>query len=251
MDALNMAAVGHSSTHHGFQPTHGADNGQQHVPARVRAALGHLLEAYCYARDLDANPWEFAIELSGLRRLQLSNSDLRWLVGSGLLEHGIEVTLGGEAERSFQHPSRLLFSKKTCFVLSSAGAEMAANLAPGASPILATNGVAATTPALGIAAPPSQQPPRWDRDLNELRVGQALVKCFKIPSPCEEAVLAAFEELSWPERIDDPLPPCESLAETIELLNRSQKQPLLRFLGDGAGQGIRWEYSVQAGTADA
>jgi len=33
------------------------------------------------------------------------------------------------------------------------------------------------------------------------------------------------------------------LHDTINSLNRNQKQSLIRFLGDGKGEGIRWEFS--------
>lgn len=58
----------------------------------------------------------------------------------------------------------------------------------------------------------------------------------------------AFEEEGWPPRIDDPLPPLAQLDprrrlhDTIKALNRKQKRALLRFMGDGSGEGIRWEF---------
>ncbi len=60
-------------------------------------------------------------------------------------------------------------------------------------------------------------------------------------------VLTAFEEEAWPVRIDDPLPPHPEqdpkrrLHDTITSLNRHQRRPLIRFVGDGSGEGIRWE----------
>ena len=57
----------------------------------------------------------------------------------------------------------------------------------------------------------------------------------------------AFEEESWPPRIDDPLPPSPNidskkrLHDTIKSLNRHQKQRCIRFMGDGRGTGVRWE----------
>ena len=57
----------------------------------------------------------------------------------------------------------------------------------------------------------------------------------------------AFEEDGWPARIDDPLPPAKKidakqrLHDTIKNLNRNQKQRLIRFMGDGTGQGVRWK----------
>src|SRR5947207_2076239 len=81
----------------------------------------------------------------------------------------------------------------------------------------------------------------------ELRLGGQLVKVFKLPSPMQEAILMAFEEEHWPPRIDDPLPmhpdliPKRRLHDTVKSLNRNQKNCLIRFMGDGTGEGVRWE----------
>jgi hypothetical protein len=253
MDALNMAAVGASSAPGGSQRSSILERAEKRLPARIWAALSILLEDFHYARDLDANLWDFATEIGSLRRLNLSNGDLRWLVRRGLMEHGVEVTLGGDAQRSFQHPLRLMLSKRTCFVLSPAGAEMAGGRCPAIDDSLAGAKArpASAKPALAIATPPGPQLPKWDRDRHELRVGSTLVKRYKIPSDNEETILTAFEELNWPVRIDDPLPPCHEpspsgrLQETVELLNRNQKQPMIRFLKDGAGRGVLWEFSTE------
>jgi hypothetical protein len=90
--------------------------------------------------------------------------------------------------------------------------------------------------------------PFWDRDRQELRVGPRVVKQFKVPAPNQEVILAAFHEEDWPARIDDPLPPRPEmepkrrLHDTINSLNRNQKAELVRFLGDGSGEGVRWEF---------
>ncbi len=89
--------------------------------------------------------------------------------------------------------------------------------------------------------------PTWDSDRQELRFGGRVVKEFKLYSPNQAIILAAFEEEGWPTKIDDPLPhhpdivPKQRLHDTIKSLNRNQKCPLIRFRGDGTGQGIRWE----------
>jgi hypothetical protein len=73
------------------------------------------------------------------------------------------------------------------------------------------------------------------------------VKQYRVPSPNQEKVLAAFQEEGWPPHIDDPLPPVadespkDHLRDTIRSLNSSQKNRVLRFRGDGTGQGILWE----------
>ena len=111
------------------------------------------------------------------------------------------------------------------------------------------NGHAPANPAPPVVAPVTVagQVPVWDCDRQELRWGGTLIKQFKVPSPNQETILAAFEEEHWPPRIDDPLPPQmdqepkRRLHDTINTLNRNQKNALIRFLGDGSGQGVRWE----------
>ena len=89
--------------------------------------------------------------------------------------------------------------------------------------------------------------PRWDCDRQELRLEEKLVKHFKTPAPNQELILATFEEIGWPIHIDDPLPPGRfhdpkrRLHDTINALNRHQIEPLVRFIGDGHGEGVRWE----------
>jgi hypothetical protein len=219
---------------------------------RVNAALGTLLEALEYSEDLGWNTWDFAVDLSSLRHLKLSKSELRWLVGKGLIDYAIEVTMPGDADRSFRRPIRPLFCKKTCFVLTSAGAEVARSLAA-KSDLGIMAGDRATvfkTKLASVSTGVSPEPivPKWDRDRQELRVSSIVVKRFKVPAANQEVVLATFEEDRWPARIDDPLPPRgeqspkRRLQETIKSLNRCQKRSLIRFLGDGSGQGVCWEF---------
>jgi hypothetical protein len=68
----------------------------------------------------------------------------------------------------------------------------------------------------------------------------------------------AFEEEHWPPRIDDPLPknpellPKRRLHDAIKSLNRNQKRSLIRFMGDGTGEGVRWElHAVEEISASA
>jgi hypothetical protein len=252
MDALNMAALDAPAKR--GSPDHRGD--QLQLSPRMRVALGVLLQAYEYSHDLGTSPWDFATEIASLRRLKLSNSDLRWLAGRGYAEHGIEVTLASDLERKFQHPARLLLGKRTCFVLTPAGAALAQALLRGDDLLgHAEAQASAEPPMLVIAEPPRPHPPKWDRNRQELRVGSAVVKQFKVPSAAEETILAAFEEVQWPPRIDDPLPPCDEpapnwrLQKAIEALNQNQKQPLVRFLGDGTGRGVLWELRGDNGSS--
>jgi hypothetical protein len=89
----------------------------------------------------------------------------------------------------------------------------------------------------------------------ELRLGELVVKQFKVPAANQERVLAAFQEEGWPRRIDDPLPPSPDLDpkrrlhETISSLNRNLLRPWIRFHGDGTGQGVRWCLMLPGETA--
>ena len=206
------------------------------------------MESLDYVEDLGGNIWDFAVEISSLRRMKLTNSDLRWLIGRGLMHYAVEITSVGDSERSFRQPVRPLFCKKACFVLTPTGAMLTREIRGRNGTGPRANGRAAVPPSWSTrAAVPEPLVPKWDRDRQELSIGSIVVKRFKVPAVNQELVLAAFEEESWPARIDDPLPPSREqtpkrrLQETIKSLNRNQKRPLIRFLGDGSGQGVRWE----------
>jgi hypothetical protein len=94
-----------------------------------------------------------------------------------------------------------------------------------------------------------QAGPHWEKYLRQLLWGLRLIKQYRQPAESQEAILAAFEELGWPFRMDDPLPPKseqdgrQRLHDTIKRLNRYQLHEALRFHGDGTGKGIYWEGS--------
>lgn len=214
------------------------------VPGRVGDGLLFLLKAKEYADDVDADLWDFALELRELRSLGLTNSDLRWLVMKGYVEFARETTEPGDEKRSFRKARGLTFVRRNCFVITPSGVAAAS--------AVAAHERISPVPRAEIIAPPEPprpQPrvaPHWDSDLQELRINGLIVKQFKVPAPNQEMVLAAFEEESWPVRIDDPLPPQvdqdpkRRLHDTIVSLNRNHKHRLIRFMGDGSGEGVRW-----------
>jgi hypothetical protein len=225
---------------------------------RLQAVLSVLLEAHEYAQDLRLDPWDFAVELSTLRPLGLTNSDCRWLTGKGLVECGFELTLAGDERRSFRQSANFKLTKRTCLVLTSAGIVAAGGQPPVEALHERVSSVvdspdrsahrAVSFPEIIAAAGVSEPKPTWDRDRQQLRLGNVIVKQFKVPAANQEAVLAAFQEEGWPVRVDDPLSPKSDqdpkrrLHDTINSLNRNQKRPLIRFLGDGSGEGVRWEF---------
>jgi len=218
-------------------------------PLESRATgLAVLLQAHGCAREFQRDPWDFAVEIAQLRQSGLTVNDVRWLTCKGYVEHACEVTRPDAKKREFQAAGNLLLSERTCFVLTEAGVDYARRLCTTPWPTRRQDprDRHAGSSCRGDAAP---NVPRWDGDLRELRVGATLIKRFRLRSPNQESLLTAFEEESWPARIDDPLTPrpdCdpkERLRDTIRSLNRNQKNSLIRFKGDGTGEGVLWEWA--------
>lgn len=226
---------------------------------RMISTIKQLVDAFRYAADLGDDVWQFSMDYGSLREQGLTAADVRWLLKSGLVDRAVEVPeQSNHAGRVFVRSDSQMFGDLDCFVLTKAGyaAASAASLNGSATDNLVS--IVHDFPHLsgrrfGIGEPVARavetNVPQWDRDRQELRVGNRVVKRFKAPAPNQEAILAAFEEEDWPTRIDDPLPPRvdldpkRRLHDTINSLNRNQKLRLVRFFGDGSGEGIRWEFS--------
>jgi hypothetical protein len=87
----------------------------------------------------------------------------------------------------------------------------------------------------------SQPPrPRYDAKQRELWYGDELCRHYKRPAPNREKVLNSFEELGWPDRIDDPLDRGK-LADTVRDLQRDLRASSITFERDGTGKGIIWK----------
>jgi hypothetical protein len=205
-------------------------------------------DAYRYAQELDCNVWEFALEWPFLEKSGLTINHLRWLVIKGLADHGRDVTRRHDTSRQFRRGGPLLSHKRTCLVLTDKGAaEITDLMQNGAATSSSTEHHPESYATKNATVILECERPKWDYDRQELRFDGTLVKQFRLPSPNQETVLAAFEEERWPPRIDDPLPPRtdidakKRLHDTIKSLNRRQKHRRIRFMGDGRGIGVRWE----------
>ncbi len=213
------------------------------ISSRGRAALAMLQESYECALDLQRDKWDFAVEIETLRKAGLSDNDLRWLVCNGYIEHAREVSLASDKGRTFCPGHGLTFHRRTCFTLCKSGLPFltAASEQLESSHTLNTSELRLTPDLTG------SQLPKWDSDRQELWLGPDLIKRFKVPAANQVLILAVFEEEQWPSRIDDPLPqqngqdPKRRLHDTINSLNRKQKNGLIRFSGDGRGAGVRWK----------
>jgi hypothetical protein len=93
---------------------------------------------------------------------------------------------------------------------------------------------------------PRASKPVWNKARSRLNCGNETLKVIRRlgNAPNVVRVLDSFEEQSWPERIDDPLPDGpdgQRLNETIRSLNTGLRY--IRFRADGTGRGIVWELS--------
>ena len=216
----------------------------------IGSALLVLLDAAECARDARTDVWQFSVEISVLRQLGLTKNDCRWLISQGLAKHACERTTHKSDRRTFQPYPNLALPKGSCFVIAEHGAAYAKALLGSEAQAGTSFSVLDLSRNLdGSDGEGSLScAPTWDSDRQQLRVGRTVVKEFKVPAVNQQAVLAAFQEENWVPRIDDPLPPSPNqdpkrrLHSTINCLNRNQKRPLIRFLGDGSGEGVRWEF---------
>jgi hypothetical protein len=192
--------------------------------ARSLLAFQELSTAWHYAQDRGDN-WQFSIELESLLSHGLTNNDLRWLVSGAYLHHVIE-TSGRNGNRQFRAGGGR-FELRSCFMFTDAGETLFQS-------------------ALLKLGRPKQETPIWDAERHQLRVGESIVKEFRLRAHNQEAILDAFEREHWVRRIADPLPAGtgskQRLHDTIKCLNRSQLARLIAFRGDGTGQGVCWEF---------
>lgn len=240
-----------------------------------REGLLLLLQAHECASDSGSDEWDFALEMSSLQKRGLTETELRWLLKLEYVEHRIEATLLGDPTRCFLAQGGMKFTADSCFVLTTTGEQyVRALLHPangpahghthglsnghrpaGLEPQLPAAGEPTfPTPSPGLIAIevkslviPQNQRPTWDPDRKELWFGPHVVKRFRFQSPNQETILIVFHEEGWPAKIDDPLPPVpnqtsrQRLHDAIKNLNRHRLNRVIRFAGDGTGEGVLWE----------
>jgi hypothetical protein len=238
-------------------------SGSPSIDDKLGVALALLAQAFAYARDAGADPWDFALEIDLLYDRGMTISDLRWLVAKNFAEHGQESSVYGSPHRSFRRGKGFIFDQTTSVVLTPSGAAFADQFLsapvvspPAAPPIEPAALAAGTTAALEVRLPPDRGPeerihaitrPCWNSRRRELSWRGAVVKRYRVPAQNQELILTAFEEQGWVDHVDDPLPvrhdvdPRTRLHDTINRLNGCQTNRLLRFHGNGSGTGISWE----------
>jgi hypothetical protein len=198
-------------------------------------AFAYLLEAHETAQELDRPALQFACQLPALLTHGITEASLRWLLERGLAEHHVEITGSERCSRTFRRSPNNRFQPNSCLLLTAAGIALArdhwldlARQIPNSSGALR---------------------PHFDTSRRILVLGDQIVKQFKVPAANQELILTAFEEEAWPPHLSDPLPPAPAIApkkrlhDTIDRLNRSQEVPMIRFHGDGTGQGVCWAHA--------
>ncbi len=273
MDALRIPAVDRRRTTSDDSRSVGPGIDETQLPSRIKAALVTLLESHEYARDLNADVWDFAVEIARFQSLNLANSDLRWIVARGFVDHAVEVSSVRDKSRTFRHHDRAMFGKRSCFVLTESGIALANELRGEGNTNTDCADLQLVRNSTGNAGEPQQShEPRWDGHRRELRIASVLVKRFTVPDLDQETVLFAFDEQNWPARIDNPLPdsplpgskstdctptdstptdggasPCSKRLQAAVLrLNRGQKQRWIQFHADEEARAVCWEYYRQA-----
>lgn len=204
---------------------------------QLLSRLSPLVVARSFAIDVGVDAWQFAVELEVLLET-MNQNEIRWLTQKRIIQHAFEIYVdeGRTGARQFEPIDSLTFNQRSCFVLTPMGFENAVNSCADLS----------NSQMVTFHTTNENEQPIWDKERNELRFGQLLIKEYKLPSPNQEAILNAFEEEGWPPRIDDPLTPHPDidpkrrLHDTIKSLNRNQRIAAIRFRGDGSGQGVRW-----------
>ena len=222
------------------------------VAVSMKEGLESLLRAHICAQDANAERWDFALHVSTLHLCGMSVSDVRWLVAKQFAEHGRETSKYGMPHRTFRRMKGFLMDLATCVVLTPAGVDLA-------QAIVRRSTAGTEVRENSNRSSSAVQIPHWDSCRRELSVGGALIKRFRVPAQNQELILSAFQEEGWPHHIYDPLPTNRRidthvrLHDAINRLNGCQKSPLVRFHGNGAGNGISWELrrpTVVAGQGD-
>jgi hypothetical protein len=221
----------------------------------IRLALECLCRAFVYACETRLNRWQFAVEIEELWKLGLSNTDLRWLIATGVVWHAREIEPSDSQSRQFLKLGLSSMEPGSCFVLSDEGVAKIVQkrrkpqrlVVPILAGITSKVRLSVGRKLSAINENSDAPAPVWNATRRELHWDGHLVKCFRSPAVNQQLIVEAFHEENWPTRIDDPLPPLPGkessrrLNDTIKCLNRHQVNSLLQFRGDGSGNGVLWE----------
>ena len=207
----------------------------------VWLAVKRLYLATQLASDCECERREFSVRWDELSRMDLRREELKWLLLKNVVKESESIL---QPDRNESRPAnRAEFVSNAMFVITDVGVELVEQCLREIRLRQSDNEFSDRQPS----SAGQELKPSWDGERHELRCGGQVVKKFKWRAANQETILATFEEEGWPAHIDDPLPqepsidPKRRLADAIKSLNRHQKLSLVRFCGDGTGQGVLWE----------
>ena len=215
----------------------------QQKASQFAAFLKILNEANEYSKDLSISPWNFAIPFSDTKKFHVNKNDLRWMIAKGWIKSDDPETDKLTNDPAIDFPRKV--SDTSQFILGELKPATIKFLLPLSVPALPLS------PEATAARKPQNtdnfDTPKWNTERRELYFHGEMVKRFRWPAPNQETILEVFSEEGWPLKIEDPLPqesglnPKRRLGDTIKCLNRNQRASLIRFRGDGTGEGVIWE----------
>ncbi len=229
---------------HAPQQTKHASRARQWDGESIVRGYRLLLAARREAPDPHLAPHAGAVPLSRLRGLGMGETAVLWMMYQAHLDHLLPAPGRKGGRGVLRRAESLHFLPASSFLLTEAGAEFAADLLADAGRRGARK-VVEDRWGRGLIG---RLVPRYNKEERVFSWGAHLLKCFRQPAGNQELILAAAEELGWPEWFDDPLPrapgtnPKRRLHDTIQDLNRRQRIYLVHFKGEGNGTGIGWEY---------
>jgi hypothetical protein len=202
----------------------------------VRALLTLLRGAYSCALLLCRPPVEFSVDLATVLSTGVAESRLLVLIEAGVIGL-LRQNRAGPARRGSRRSARSVLGPRSAFVLTAAGESLLEEL----------QAASASAPDAPPRPPARKTGPTWNPVRKELWFQGSLVKRFRRKDAANQfLILESFEELGWPEWIDDPLPHVPGIAaeqrlqETVKSLNRRQLHPALHFNVSSLRQGVRW-----------
>lgn len=208
----------------------------------VWLAVERLYMAAVLADDCDCKRHEFSVNRNDLSEMGLRSEELKWLQIKDIVQEA-ECSIGSLEIENHRSDYTVASDMNAMFVISDLGLELfEEQLSADARRRASESDI-----DHGSQFAQRHVKPSWDNERHELCLAGKIVKKFKWRAANQEMILLAFEEEGWPAHIDDPLPqqakidPKRRLADAIKSLNRHQKLPLVRFCGDGTGEGVLWE----------
>jgi hypothetical protein len=203
-----------------------------------------LLTARWQARDRRVPARATRVPLSHLRGKGVPDHLLLWMIFQAHVVHSQAAANDAKGGDDGASTGSLLLTASSSFSLTDLGELFASRFL---DDVLASFEEAILEAAWDMLIV-GRLTPWYDKDDRVFWWGRHVLKCFRQPSPNQELVLSAAEELQWTSWFDDPLPkragksPKIRLHDTIKDLNRRQAPHLIHFKGDGTGSRIGWEY---------